>query len=66
MSRVSGPLLDRIDIHIDVPAVKFEELTGKSRQTFYRLRQQLGNLKPAKKDTPKPETQPQEEFPTES
>ena len=29
MSRVSGPLLDRIDIHIDVPAVKFEELSGK-------------------------------------
>src|SRR6185295_8606691 len=24
----SGPLLDRIDIHIDVPAVKFRELTG--------------------------------------
>ncbi len=26
--RLSGPLLDRIDIHIDVPAVKFKELTG--------------------------------------
>ncbi len=26
--RISGPLLDRIDIHIDVPAVKFRELTG--------------------------------------
>ena len=23
-----GPLLDRIDIHIDVPAVKFRELAG--------------------------------------
>ncbi|MBO8131364.1 MAG: YifB family Mg chelatase-like AAA ATPase [Candidatus Marinimicrobia bacterium] len=29
MSRISGPLLDRIDIHIDVPAVKFEELSSK-------------------------------------
>jgi len=23
-----GPLLDRIDIHIDVPAVRFRDLTG--------------------------------------
>jgi len=28
VGRISGPLLDRIDIHIDVPAVKFRELTG--------------------------------------
>ncbi|HOM49006.1 MAG TPA: YifB family Mg chelatase-like AAA ATPase [Candidatus Hydrogenedentes bacterium] len=26
MSRISGPLLDRIDIHIDVPPLRFEEL----------------------------------------
>ncbi|UCH61681.1 MAG: ATP-binding protein [Fidelibacterota bacterium] len=26
MSRISGPLLDRIDIHVEVPAVKVEEL----------------------------------------
>jgi magnesium chelatase family protein len=27
-SRVSGPLLDRIDIHLEVPAVPYGELTG--------------------------------------
>jgi len=31
LSRISGPLLDRIDIHIDVPAVKYKELS--SRET---------------------------------
>lgn len=28
--RVSGPMLDRIDIHLDVPAVKIEKLTQQS------------------------------------
>jgi len=28
LSRVSGPLLDRIDIHIEVPSVKYKELAG--------------------------------------
>jgi magnesium chelatase family protein len=30
LARVSGPLLDRIDIHLDVPAVKYRALTGES------------------------------------
>jgi magnesium chelatase family protein len=30
VGKISGPLMDRIDIHIDVPAVKFNELRGKS------------------------------------
>ena len=29
MARISGPLLDRIDIHIDVPAVKYKQLASK-------------------------------------
>ena len=28
LGRVSGPLLDRIDLHIEVPPVKFREITG--------------------------------------
>src|SRR5690606_13584124 len=32
VGRVSGPLMDRIDIHIDVPSVKFEELRGKTTE----------------------------------
>jgi magnesium chelatase family protein len=30
VGRVSGPLLDRIDIHVDVPAVRFRELKGEA------------------------------------
>jgi magnesium chelatase family protein len=47
MSRISGPLLDRIDIHIEVPAVKFDELhdvpdgepSGKIRERVQKARE---------------------------
>ena len=28
VSKISGPLMDRIDIHIDVPAVNYKETRG--------------------------------------
>lgn len=30
LNKISGPLLDRIDIHVDVPAVPYEQLRGQS------------------------------------
>jgi magnesium chelatase family protein len=30
-SKISGPLLDRIDIHVEVPAVPYKDLMGESR-----------------------------------
>ena len=31
LGKISGPLLDRIDIHVEVPAVPFQELRGDTR-----------------------------------
>ncbi|MCO6459270.1 MAG: YifB family Mg chelatase-like AAA ATPase [Pirellulaceae bacterium] len=33
MAKISGPLLDRIDIHIEVPAVPFQELSAERQGT---------------------------------
>lgn len=33
LARLSGPLLDRIDIHVEAPAVKWEQLSGGLRGT---------------------------------
>jgi magnesium chelatase family protein len=42
MARLSGPLLDRIDLHVEVPAVPFDELTAAADGTTSgRMREQV-------------------------
>jgi magnesium chelatase family protein len=38
VSKVSGPLLDRIDIHIEVPAVQYKELRGAAAEGSAEIR----------------------------
>src|SRR5918911_2155541 len=42
ISKISGPLLDRIDIHVDVPAVRFKELSGEdAAESSAEIRQRV-------------------------
>jgi magnesium chelatase family protein len=42
MAKISGPLLDRIDIHIEVPAVKYKELSSEaSGETSAQIRERV-------------------------
>lgn len=43
MGRLSGPLLDRIDIHVEVPALSYEELSEETRSgpTSAEVREQV-------------------------
>ncbi len=46
MAKISGPLLDRIDIHIEVPSVPFKELSAKLRGTSSEeMRQQVSQAR---------------------
>jgi magnesium chelatase family protein len=41
-SRISGPLLDRIDIHVEAPAIQFEDLSSKTAgETSASMRQRI-------------------------
>ena len=42
LNRISGPLLDRIDIHVEVPQVKFQEMTsGKPGESSAAIRERV-------------------------
>ena len=42
MARISGPLLDRIDIHIEVPAVKYKDISAESKgETSTQIRERV-------------------------
>jgi magnesium chelatase family protein len=42
LGRISGPLLDRIDLHIEVPAVKFREMTeSQTGETSAAIRERV-------------------------
>ena len=42
LARLSGPLIDRIDIHVEVPRVPYQQLTGqRTGSTSADLRQQV-------------------------
>lgn len=44
MGKISGPLLDRIDLHIEVPSVPFQELTASSDGTSSATMREQVNL----------------------
>ncbi|HVU28023.1 MAG TPA: YifB family Mg chelatase-like AAA ATPase [Verrucomicrobiae bacterium] len=42
LGRISGPLLDRIDLHVEVPPVKFREMSGdKNGETSAQIRERV-------------------------
>jgi magnesium chelatase family protein len=46
VSKISGPLLDRIDIHIEVPAVKFKELaTADAAEPSSKIRERVAGAR---------------------
>jgi magnesium chelatase family protein len=46
MSRISGPLMDRIDIHVTVPTVKFKELSSEtSGEKSSLIRKRINNAR---------------------
>jgi magnesium chelatase family protein len=50
MGRISGPLLDRIDMHIEVPGVPFQELSAAADGTSSAaMREQVGRAREAQR-----------------
>lgn len=50
-SKISGPLLDRIDIHMEVPAVKYEELSGNApAESSAQIRKRIDRARAIQKE----------------
>jgi magnesium chelatase family protein len=50
-SRISGPLMDRIDIHIEVPAVRYRDLKGKhSAESSRTIKRRIETARSRQKD----------------
>jgi magnesium chelatase family protein len=51
LGRISGPLLDRIDMHVEVPAVPFQELSAQADGTSSaQMRQQVERARAAQRE----------------
>jgi magnesium chelatase family protein len=51
VAKISGPLLDRIDLHIEVPAVPFEELSASADGTSSAvMREQVSRVREAQRE----------------
>src|SRR5579864_7081794 len=56
MGRISGPLLDRIDLHIEVPAVPFQELSATADGTSSAvMREQVSKARAVQRERFGPE-----------
>ncbi|MFT9077797.1 YifB family Mg chelatase-like AAA ATPase [Ethanoligenens sp.] len=45
LSRISGPLLDRLDLHVEVPPVSFEKLHGETGEPSANIRQRVNQAR---------------------
>lgn len=46
LSKISGPLLDRMDIHVEVPPVNFEHLSSEENlETSYQIRERVNKAR---------------------
>jgi magnesium chelatase family protein len=57
LAKLSGPLLDRIDIHVEVPTVPYRELTGKQQGTSSAtMREQVNRARKTQRERFKSDT----------
>ena len=49
-NRISGPLLDRIDIHVEVPNIKFEDLSNSKEETSKQIKNRVNNARIVQKE----------------